>query len=118
MPRHNLDGRTQWLPTNGALAANRVIKLGADGFLALAGAADANAVGFSGGGTGAAKDSFPFIVRNCQGAVELETTGAITRGDVVNQAANGMVQSGGGTIRVGIAWTSVGAPGIVEVMPD
>lgn len=100
-----------------ALPENALVKLSA-GKLALCAAADTNCIGSTMRQTFAADDWVSVRPLHDNGTHRMIAAGAVAVGDVVNQAANGQVQSGAGTVQRGIALTAATAAGdYIDVMP-
>jgi len=90
------------------------VKIDGNGDLQLAGATDENAIGFTAAGL-YERDALP---RTYHDAIELEIAAGntIASGDVVNQADDGKIQSGG-TVRVGVAIRGGSGGDLALVMP-
>jgi hypothetical protein len=121
MPRYGLDDGQLRFPTDGALAANRLVKLGSDGFPDLADDDDTNVIGSTLNSAAGAADINRGVVvalKSKAGVLEVEVAGGetITRGDLAFQATGGMIAAAG-TIVAGIALVGGTAGQLVEILP-
>ena len=116
---NNLGAVLASYPVNVALDANIFVKLSAGALVACA-AADTNGISWTSRKTFAAGDRVSVIPKNTTGSVLATASAAIAQSAVVNQAAAGKMQdSGGGTIRRGVALSAAAADGDwFELLPD
>jgi hypothetical protein len=122
MSRHGLDSPILRFPTDGALAANRLVVLGSDGFPDLASATSENAIGATLGAIGGAADQNRGVLialRNKPGVIEVEVAAGVTLaiGAIAYQANDGKL-SDTGTVRAGVCTTGGTAGQTIELLSD
>lgn len=101
------------------IPGSRLVKINSTGGFGLAGATDIAVAATVGKPTATqrASNSGKVAWLNTAGRVAVELASTAIAGNVANQAANGMVQDGSGTVRVGVFYTSGSIGDVVEITP-